>query len=183
MPRGGPKKTKREKKSSLCSSIMYSDPGLERARRSHNKDYQSSPRHTNQPSNNPANYLLQTKALLHRPRKPVQAQGSGLPDVAQHDWQHFWSARTQVRSQAQHSGLRIWHYRNCSWDRIPGQELHMPRGNQKRKKSTTPATPAPTPTTCGTQIMPHMLLPEQSGRAARRAVPARPPLLAHPPNP
>lgn len=46
----------------------------------------------------------------------------------------------QVQSQAQHSGLRIWHGRsyglghNYGLDLIPGQELHVPWSSQERKK-------------------------------------------------
>ena len=74
------------------------------------------------------------------------------------DRQHFGSAGTQVRSPAQHSGLRIWRCcslglgRDCSSDLIPGpgtpyaagwpnmkkikKRRKKERGREKRKKKS-----------------------------------------------
>ena len=38
---------------------------------------------------------------------------SGVPTVVQQHWRHLGSTGTQVRSLAQHSGLRIWHCCSC----------------------------------------------------------------------
>ena len=65
--------------------------------------------------------------------------------MAQWDWWHLGSTRTQVQSPTQHSGLRIWCCRscglgrNCSSDVIPAQELQMHKGKQKwgEKKQNT----------------------------------------------
>ena len=40
--------------------------------------------------------------------KSRKEKKKGVPTVAQQDWKHLHSVSKQVRSSAQHSGLRIW---------------------------------------------------------------------------
>ena len=60
--------------------------------------------------------------------------------MVQQDQWRLGSAGTQVQSQAQHSGLCIWHCRscglghNCSSDLIPGPETPYSEGQPKKKK-------------------------------------------------
>ena len=64
---------------------------------------------------------------------------SGVPALAQWDW-HLCSTGTQVRSQAQHTGLRIHHCRscgvgcNCGLDLISGQATPYVVGQPKIKE-------------------------------------------------
>ena len=53
---------------------------------------------------------------IHRSAK------AGVPTVAQWDQLYLRSARTQVRSPAWHSGLRIWQCGSCSLGLICGSD-------------------------------------------------------------
>lgn len=68
-----------------------------------------------------------------------------VPDVAQQDLVAFLEPGTQVGSQVQHSGLRVWHCRsyglgNWGWDLIPSSEttyaLDRPKQGEKNQNQT-----------------------------------------------
>lgn len=69
----------------------------------------------------------------------------GVPTVVQWDWRHLGSCRTQVRSLAQHSALRIQRCHsggfscNCSSDPGPGT-LYAMWQPKKKKKMHQPST-------------------------------------------
>ena len=83
--------------------------------------------------------LLRKIFLSHSPNLPPRKKAPGVPAVAQQDWQHLSSARTQAQSPAWHSGLKnplhLWHIGcNCSLDLIPGPGAPYAQGDQKRKR-------------------------------------------------
>ena len=78
---------------------------------------------------------LVTKDKLKREKR-------GVPTVVQQDWQPLGSTGMQVRSLAQHSGLRIQHCHSCglgcdcSLDLIPGLGPPYAMGRPKMKNKT-----------------------------------------------
>ena len=75
--------------------------------------------------------------LNHHANSVFILKKQGVPAVAQWDLWRLWSAGMQVRSRAQHSGLRVrcCHScsvgHNCSPDLIPGLETPYSSGQQK----------------------------------------------------
>ena len=67
--------------------------------------------------------------------------------MAQQDWQHLWSAGTQVWCLAWHSGLRIWRCHSCGLDPWPGSSIwrgwpkKKKKKEKKKKRSKMPWTP------------------------------------------
>ena len=70
----------------------------------------------------------------------MQKLPSGVPAVVQGGWWLLWSLGRHVRSPTWHSELRIHHCLSCGlgWNcvsgLIPGPELHMLQGSQKKEK-------------------------------------------------
>lgn len=61
----------------------------------------------------------------------LKRDGEGVPALASRVCWRLWSTGRQVRAPAQHTGLIRSH--TCSWDLIPEQGLHRPRGRRTRR--------------------------------------------------
>ena len=59
---------------------------------------------------------------------------TGVPTVAQQDWQRIGSTGMQVKSLAQHGGLRVQDCRSCDLDLIPGPGTPYAEGQPKKKE-------------------------------------------------
>ena len=68
--------------------------------------------------------------------KKKKKNSTGVPTVAQWERQCLWSTKTQVRSQAWHSGLRLWCF--CSWglDLTPYLGISICCGVAKKEKKS-----------------------------------------------